>query len=114
MRRPMLVSLACGTLIAGASYAVLRVVDVPGLLSSSEHPPNIPATEYERFETTADGKPICPRCERSDKVLKYLYGLRREAPPEGMIGGGCSIGPKSPEYHCSHCDTRFGITSQGK
>ena len=116
MRRPTLLALgfASGLLLSGAFYAFPQIVHVLELLSGPKHPANLTATEYERFESTPDGKPICPKCGRSDKVLKYLYGLHGDPPPEGVIGGGCAIGPKSPEYLCGHCDTRFGIASQGR
>jgi hypothetical protein len=71
-----------------------------------------PITEYEHFERAADGKPICPKCGRSDHVLVYLYGLRREPPPEGMSLGGCTLGPKSPKYRCRNCNASFGIVGK--
>jgi hypothetical protein len=101
-----LVLAVLGLGLAGAAYLVTREPDAP-----SNSPP---VTEYRQFEKTADGKPICPKCGRSDKVLRYLYGLTREAAPEGMTSGGCVIGPDSPEHRCAHCGAKFGITSQGK
>lgn len=111
MRRSLMVSLAGGLLAGGAIYALLEGIH---LLSPPEMNAGAPVTEYERFESTVEGKPICPKCGHSDKVLQFLYGLRRGALPEGTTSGGCVVGPKSPEYRCGHCDARFGITSLGK
>jgi hypothetical protein len=71
----------------------------------------LPITEFKHFERAVDGKPICPRCGRSNHILKYQYGLTREASPEGMTSGGCAVSPESPEYLCTRCKTKFGVTS---
>ena len=83
------------------------------LVTWEREPPSNPrpVTEYEQFAKTADGKPICPKCGRSDKVRQYLYGLLREDPPEGMVWGCCTVHEDSPEYRCGHCGTKFGLHS---
>jgi hypothetical protein len=70
---------------------------------------NAPPTEL--FIRTRTGEPVCPYCARTDQIRQYQYGLTREAPPEGMISGGCGVGPDSPEYKCLACGTRFGKTT---
>jgi hypothetical protein len=116
MGRRGVVSIACGLLAGAVICAIPELVNLRRWLPSfgHRHPDNLPRTEYEHFDVTKEGKPICPRCGKSDEVLKYQYGLTREAPPKGMIGGGCGIGPESPEYHCGHCDAGFGITPLAK
>jgi hypothetical protein len=109
MRGPLLFVLfllLCVSALWGGVYVLVRV-------PARENLPPGP-TQYEHFERTADGKPMCPKCGRSDRMLRYQYGLTREALPEGTTNGGCAVAPNSPEYKCGHCDARFGITSFGK
>jgi hypothetical protein len=67
---------------------------------------NAPPSEH--FIRTKSGEPVCPYCARTDQIYEYQYGLTKEAPPPGMIPGGCVRGPDSPEYKCLACGTRFG------
>jgi hypothetical protein len=68
-----------------------------------------PVAEYEDYSRTADGKPICPKCRRSDKVVQYRYGKDAKLSP-GQVGAGCCVGPDSADFRCDHCSTNFGIT----
>jgi hypothetical protein len=68
-----------------------------------------PVAEYEEYERTADGKPICPRCGRTDDVVRYRYGLRATIGP-GEVGAGCVVGSDCADFRCNHCGTNFGLS----
>lgn len=89
---------------------VLTFVVLSGLLClgcSRARSPN--HTEYEDYSRTADDKPICPKCSRSDKIFQYVYGKDAQC-GSGQVGAGCCVGPDSADYLCDHCTTNFGIT----
>jgi hypothetical protein len=74
-------------------------------------PPKAPkdAPAIEHFDRTFfGGKPICPYCRRTDRIYLYEYGLTKQSAPQGMISGGCVLGPDSPKYKCSACGISFG------
>lgn len=53
----------------------------------------------------------CPRCG-STNVLEIVYGLPQDpsaegaeaARREGVVFGGCCIGPDSPTHECADCE----------
>ncbi|MBY0459067.1 MAG: hypothetical protein K2V38_17160 [Gemmataceae bacterium] len=69
-----------------------------------------PVTEFELFERTAAGEPICPKCGRCDRTQRFAYGLYLNGLPKGSLGAGCSVSTNSPDYRCGHCGTNFGVT----
>jgi hypothetical protein len=98
-----------------AACLLVAALPVYLILSAPEEsrPPPYPVAEYEDYSRTADGKPICPRCGRSDDVVQYRYGLKADCPP-GTVGAGCVVGPDSADFRCNHCRTNFGITAMAR
>lgn len=91
-------------------FIILVFAITSGLLGLGCRRPVSPyPSEYEEYSRTADGKPICPKCGRSDKIVQYKYGKDARCGPD-QIPAGCCVGPDSADYRCDHCRTNFGIT----
>ncbi|QEG27991.1 hypothetical protein GobsT_27590 [Gemmata obscuriglobus] len=96
------------------SVLVVAVLLAPLGCSNRTEPSGPLETDYEHYEQTPEGKPICPKCGRSDQVRAYLYGLTRGERPEGTVGGGCVVTALSPAFRCGHCEARFGVTPMSR
>ena len=57
-------------------------------------------------------KTKCPKCQKSDLIQKYFYGLLSSPPdyfnenaerPEGRYGGDIIDPDNSPDFHCQRC-----------
>ncbi len=58
-------------------------------------------------------KPLCPRCGRSESVLRIAYGvpndaLKKEAEDGMIVVGGYVSDYSSPAWFCRSCEASFG------
>jgi hypothetical protein len=96
-------SLIMGTAIAVCLYGLMRLAAIGDAPRDNYSGPRI---DIENYICTADGKPICPHCGKTEEIREYLYGLVRDVPPGRIYG--CVISEDSPRYKCLNCETRFG------
>jgi len=57
-------------------------------------------------------KPACPKCMKSDQVVKIIYGLPdwelyQNANLEEIQIGGCFVHPDNPKYECHSAKRNF-------